>query len=120
MTGPGTGELIRRAAVRLFLVQGYAGLSMQDVRREAGISNGSLYHQYPSKASLVGALLTDGMTQCQTLIIETLDGAATARDGVVTTVQRYVRWVESHRQLAALLFADLPDDALLAAEPALS
>jgi AcrR family transcriptional regulator len=117
MSGADTAELIRRAAVRLFLVQGYAGLSMQQVRREAGVSNGSLYHQFPSKAILVGSLMSDGMRQCQELIIDTLDDAATARDGIVTTVQRYVRWVESHQEFSALLFADLPDEALLAAEP---
>jgi AcrR family transcriptional regulator len=120
MSGAETAEFIRQAAVRLFLVQGYAGLSMQEVRHEAGVSNGSLYHQFPSKASLVGALLIDGMRQCQGLIIDTLESAATARDGIVTTVEGYVRWVEGHREFAALLFADLPDDALLAAEPALS
>ena len=115
-----TGDRITETAARLFLVNGYAGLSMQEVRREAGLSNGSLYHRFPSKASLVGELLVEGMQQCQQLVIETLDAAPAPMDAVGGTVRRYVGWVERHRELAALLFADLPDEALLAAEPALA
>jgi AcrR family transcriptional regulator len=93
---------------------------MQEIRREVGVSNGSLYHRFPSKAQLVAELLVDGMRTCQGLVIGTLESASSPEDGVRETVRRYLEWVEGHRGIAAVLFADLPDEALLAAEPALS
>jgi AcrR family transcriptional regulator len=120
MTGTATAERIREAALRLFVVDGYAGLSMQEVRREAGISNGSLYFQFESKAALAAALLVEGMQDCQELVLGILDAARSPEDGVRKTVRAYLGWVEEHREQAALLFADLPDEVLLAAEPALA
>jgi AcrR family transcriptional regulator len=120
MTGTATAERVREAALRLFVVNGYAGLSMQEVRRGAGISNGSLYHQFDSKAALAAALLVEGMQACQQLVLGILDADPSPDDGVRSTVRAYLGWVEGHREQAALLFADLPDEVLLAAEPALA
>src|SRR3954454_14496741 len=120
MTRTATAERVREAALRLFVVNGYAGLSMQEIRREAGISNGSLYHQFDSKAALAAALLVEGMQACQELVVGILDAVRSPEDGVRSTVGAYLGWVEAHREQAALLFADLPDEALRAAEPTLA
>src|SRR4051794_20221762 len=96
-----TSERIREAAVRRFLVDGYAGLSLQEVRRDAGVSNGSLYHHFAGKADLVAALRVDGMQECQDIVLATLAAAGSAENGVRGTVRRYLCWVEGHRELAA-------------------
>ena len=44
------------AAATVFLAHGYAAASMDMVRQAAGVSNGSLYHHFPSKALLADAL----------------------------------------------------------------
>jgi len=55
-----TEDRIAEAALRLFTAHGYAGASMEQVRHAAGVSNGSLYHHFPSGADLTARLLVDG------------------------------------------------------------
>lgn len=112
-----TVDRILEAALPIFVVHGYAGASMEQVRREAGVSNGSLYHHFPRRAELAARLLVDGMAQCQHQILQTLTAADSAEDGVRAVVRSQLGWVEQHPDLATLLYGDLPDDVLLAAEP---
>lgn len=112
-----TADRILAAALPLFVVHGYAGASMEQIRREAGVSNGSLYHHFPCRAELAARLLVEGMGQCQHQILQTLSTADSAEAGVRAVVGSQLGWVEQHRDLARLLYGDLPDDVLLAAEP---
>lgn len=48
---------ILEAALRLFSSRGYHGTSMRDIAREAKVSTGNVYHQFPDKESLFKTLL---------------------------------------------------------------
>ena len=50
-------ESILRATARILVREGYAALTTNGVAEEAGASVGSLYQYFPSKESLVAALL---------------------------------------------------------------
>jgi len=114
----GTADRVLTAALPLFAAHGYAGASLERVRREAGVSNGSLYHHFPRRAELAARLLVDGMRQCQEAVLTVV--AAGGPDVVRTVVIGQLRWVEEHPDLARWIFSDLPDEVLLAAEPSLS
>jgi AcrR family transcriptional regulator len=116
-TGQVTPDRIASAGLRLFAERGYAGTSMEQVRRAAGISNGSLYHHFPSRAHLAARLVLDGMRQCQDGVRRVLAGAGSAEAGIRGVVEDQSGWVEDHADLARLLYGELPDDVLLAAEP---
>ncbi|MDN5852701.1 MAG: TetR/AcrR family transcriptional regulator [Actinomycetia bacterium] len=90
---------------------------MEQVRREAGVSNGSLYHHFGSRAELAGHLLVDGMAQSQRAVLQALGAASGAECGVRDVVRAGLVWIEEHTELARVLYGDLPDDVLLAAEP---
>ena len=120
LSGLRTADRLKEEALRLFMVDGYAGLSMQEIRLRAGVSNGSLYHHFPSKADLVAELRVEGMRQCQDVVLGTVEDVDVAEEGVRATVRDYLRWVETHREMASLLFADLPDGVVLAAETVLA
>lgn len=47
---------ILEATLRLFSAKGYFGTSMQDIRREAGVSIGTIYHYFKNKEELATAL----------------------------------------------------------------
>ena len=119
-TASATADRLLEAALQALTVHGYPGMSMDAVRRAAGVSNGSLYHHFPSRADLAAHLLLDGMTRCQEQLLLVLVAAADARDGVCGVVEAQLGWVEANADLARLLYGDLPDDVLLAAEPTLS
>ncbi len=46
-------EEIISAAVRLFCEKGYEGTTIRDIARAVGVTEGLLYHYFPSKAELV-------------------------------------------------------------------
>jgi AcrR family transcriptional regulator len=112
-------DRLKAEALRMFMVDGYVGLSMQEVRLRAGVSNGSLYHYFPSKVDLVAHLRVDGMRQCQDVVLGAV-GRVDAEEGVRAVVAVYLRWVEANPEMASLLFADLPDGVLLAADTTLA
>jgi AcrR family transcriptional regulator len=115
-----TADRIAEVALRLFAVHGYAGIAMDEVRREAGVSNGSLYHHYRSRAELAARLLVNGMTDCQRNIMEILARSDHAHQGICEVVHGHLTWMQEHRELARLLYSDLSDEVLVAAEPAFS
>ncbi len=112
-----TADRIAESALRLFTVHGYAGASMEQVRRAAGVSNGSLYHHFPSRADLAARLLVEGMGRSQQVVLGVLGDASDGEQGVRDVVHAQLGWFQEHTELARLLYGDLPDEVLLAAEP---
>lgn len=107
------------AGVELFGTQGYAATSMDQIRRAAGVSNGSLYHLYPTKAALAARLYSDGMQQCQDGILRAVERAASPEAAIRGAVSFQATWVDRHVELARLTYADWHDDVLVAAAPRL-
>jgi AcrR family transcriptional regulator len=114
-----TEDRVLESALGLFGAHGYAVTTMEQVRREAVVSNGSLYHLFPHKAALAAHLYCDGMIQCQDGILAALRAASTAEEGVRAAVTFQGGWVDRHVELARLVYADLPDEVLVAAAPSL-
>lgn len=75
-----TRERILRAAIHRFAQSGYAQTSNQDIAREAGITSGSLYHYFDSKAALFRAALH----HCTGTLIDAYHGAC--RDAAAQSV----------------------------------
>ena len=51
-----TKERIAKAALRLFAEQGFAATSTKQVAKEAGVSEGLIFHYYPTKLGLLYSL----------------------------------------------------------------
>lgn len=120
VAGLSTAERITEAALRLFATGGLAGTPMELVRLEAGVSNGSLYHHFPSRAVLAARLLNEGMDRSQRVVLDVVASTDDAEPAVRGVVTAQLGWVEAHPEWARLLFGDLPDEVLLAAEPTFS
>ena len=90
---------------------GYATLTLASVRDEAGVSNGSLFHAFASKAALAAAVYVEGMADYQQHATDaiTLDGST---DDVRRLVATHLGWVEDHGPLARFLFSSLPDEVM--------
>jgi AcrR family transcriptional regulator len=86
---------------------------MQAVRQRAGVSNGSLFHHFPSRQALTTAVLAAGLRDHQRTLLDQLDGADAER-GVGGVVRRHLQWVQEHPAVARLLLSttDLPAGAL--------
>lgn len=98
-----TKEKLLDAAAKVFLAHGFAAASMDMVRQEAGVSNGSLYHHFPTKALLADALYAHTLRDFHAALLGPITGRATAQSGVKGLIRAYIAWVEQHPDRARLL-----------------
>ncbi len=98
-----TKERLLDAAALVFIRHGYAAASMDMVRQEAGVSNGSLYHHYPTKNLLADALYAATLRTFHATLLRAVGSRASAQSGVKGLVRAYVQWVADHPERARLL-----------------
>lgn len=103
MDAPTTRSKLLEAACAVFLEHGYSVASMDQVRQEAGVSNGSLYHHFPTKAQLADALYAHTLQNFHSVLLSPVTGRATAQSGVKGLIRMYIRWVLQHPDKARLL-----------------
>ncbi|SFU33260.1 transcriptional regulator, TetR family [Polaromonas sp. YR568] len=109
-TPPGpatTRERLLQAAATVFLAHGFSAASMDMVRQEAGVSNGSLYHHFPTKAQLADALYAHTLRDFHAALLPPVTGraGAHAEKGVKGLIRAYIQWVLQNPQSARLLHA---------------
>src|SRR5512139_1478160 len=98
-----TRDKLLDAAAAVFLEHGYSKASMDQVRQAAGVSNGSLYHHFPTKAELADALYVQTLHDFHGALLAAIKGDADAEAGVKGMVRAYIGWVVRHPDRAALL-----------------
>jgi AcrR family transcriptional regulator len=113
MRGRGASRsAIVEAALACTEAAGWETTSMQAVRERAGVSNGTLFHYFPSRQALASAVADAGLVDHQGALLHELRTAERVDDGVRRAVVRHLRWVEDNRQLARLLLVATPPEAL--------
>ncbi|MBI1258256.1 MAG: TetR family transcriptional regulator [Chloroflexi bacterium] len=60
---------ILAAAQRLVLSKGYERMTIQDLLRELGMSNGAFFHYFDSKAAVLAALIEAGQPELEALLL---------------------------------------------------
>ncbi len=101
-----TRERLLEAAATVFLAHGFTAASMDLVRQEAGVSNGSLYHHFPTKAKLADALYAHILRDFHAALLPPITGRAVqAEKGVKGLIRAYIQWVLQNPKSARLLHA---------------
>jgi AcrR family transcriptional regulator len=93
-------------ARRRFAVDGALAATLDEVRREADVSVGALYHHFPDKPTLAAAVYAQLMSEYQAGFIAMLRGHHTAEGGIRGGVTHHLRWVSEHRGEARLMLGD--------------
>jgi AcrR family transcriptional regulator len=107
-------ERLLGAALVKFDADGALGATLEDIRREAGVSVGALYHHFPDKIGLAAALYGQLTRDFQDGFLSELRSRSGAEDGVKAGVRFYLRWVSANRAAAAFLLGERPaEDAEL-------
>lgn len=113
-----TRERILAEAERQLLDVGYAAFSMNSVRKALGLSSGSMFHAFASKAALAAEVYVGAMADYQNVASRVVLGPGDPKHTVEQFVASHLLWVESNRQRAHFLFMTQPDELLeLAAGP---
>lgn len=100
-------------ARRRFALDGALAATLDEVRREAGVSVGALYHHFPDKAALAAAVYAQALGDYQAGFVAMLRRHGSAEGGIRGGVEHHLRWVVAHRGEAALLLGDRLDSAAL-------
>jgi len=80
MSPANTKQRILAIAAELFARQGYTGTSIADIARELGTTTAALYYHFPSKADILGGLLTQPLAVYERIIASLDSGEPTAED----------------------------------------
>jgi AcrR family transcriptional regulator len=81
--------LILDAAEACMTAGGPAGLRLQDVAREAGVSHPTILHHFGSREGLVRALNLRSLEALTRGVLERMDGAQSGDDGIKQTFATY-------------------------------
>ncbi len=100
---------IVEAALACALEAGWEATSLQAVRHRAGVSNGTLFHHFPTRADLAAAVVGAGLVEHQDLLLAELHRAETVAAGVQAVVVRHLRWVHDNQHVARLLLGASPE-----------
>jgi AcrR family transcriptional regulator len=106
-------DRLLRAARRRFAVDGALVPTLDDVRREAEVSVGALYHHFPDKPALAAAVYAQLIGEYQTGFVAMLRDNDIAEGGVRGGVAYHLQWVTGHRGEARLLLGDRLDSIAL-------
>ena len=98
-----TRSKLLHAAAQVFLTHGFTAASMDMVRQQAGVSNGSLYHHFPTKDKLVDALYAYTLRDFHAALLTAIPARASAQAGVKGLIRAYIQWVVTHPERAQLL-----------------
>lgn len=113
--GRGARDRLLTVARRRFAAEGTIAPTLDEMRREAEVSVGSLYHHFPDKPALAAAVYAQVMAEYQTGFLAMLREKATAEDGIRGGVRHHLNWIAAHRGEATLLLGDRFDSSALRA-----
>lgn len=113
MSGADARRRLLGVARRRFAADGALVATLDDIRQQAGVSVGGLYHHFPDKAALAAAVYAETMSEYQAGFVAMLRRAATAEAGIRGGVEHHLCWVVAHRGEAGLLLGDRLDSAAL-------
>jgi AcrR family transcriptional regulator len=107
-------ERLLGAALARFAAEGALGATLEDIRRDAEVSTGALYHHFPDKSALAAALYVELTADFQDGFLAELRAHPDAEQGVRAGVRFYLRWVGANRAAAQFLLGERPveDEAL--------
>lgn len=86
---------IIEGAARIFAAHGYEGASMSQIAREAGVSKGTLYNYFDSKAALFTAFVRRSACEKLPLLFETIGEKRTPEETLIGIASAMIRLTTS-------------------------
>ena len=106
MRGPERKAQLLDVARKVFGRNGFHGVSMDDVAREAGITKPILYDHFTSKEALYLALLDADSLELEERLRSALDAPTGNRERIRASFQAYFEFVDEHAEGFRLLMQE--------------
>jgi AcrR family transcriptional regulator len=117
-----TRRRIMDVALACFLADGYEQTTIAAIRKRSGTSNGALFHHFPSKEAIAGALHVEAIASFQQGLWDLVGRRPESlRAAVRAVLEHQLSWTERNADLARFIYArghldwDTPAGAELAA-----
>jgi AcrR family transcriptional regulator len=102
---PGTRGRILDAALACFLEAGYEQTTVARIRERSGVSNGTLFHRFPTKEAIADALYVESMASFQEGLWRLLEAQPRSlRAAVRGTIAHQVAWIEANVDRARFVY----------------
>lgn len=98
---------ILAAAEELFAVRGFAGTSVRDIARSAGVNGAMIHYYFGNKEGLYRAIIESAASTVRTLLITATSNAQTLEETLSRFVSGYAKYIFSHPNLARVLHREL-------------
>ena len=102
--GPGPRERILKAALELFVEQGYFNTNVPDISKRSRCSVGSIYHHFLNKEEIAQQLYQDGIKQFREAILPSIDSSLPLKTNIENLIQTFLSFAETHRLLSRYLW----------------
>ncbi|HEX6389022.1 MAG TPA: TetR family transcriptional regulator [Solirubrobacteraceae bacterium] len=106
---PSARQRLLDAALKRFARDGAMAATLEEIRADAGVSVGALYHHFADKAALAGTLYVETLRGYQQGFLEVLDANPEAEAGIRAAVRHTLDWCSKHPAEARLLFGGRGD-----------
>ena len=106
MTQNDTRQRILDVALACFLADGYEQTTIAQIRKRSGTSNGALFHHFPAKEAIAGALYVDAIASFQQGLWDLVSRKPRAlRAAVHGAIAHQLGWTEQNPDLARFIYA---------------
>ena len=106
MTQNDTRQRILDVALACFLADGYEQTTIAQIRKRSGTSNGALFHHFPTKEAIAGALYVDAIASFQQGLWDLVSRKPRAlREAVHGAIAHQLGWTEQNPDLARFIYA---------------
>ncbi|HEY7934018.1 MAG TPA: TetR/AcrR family transcriptional regulator [Solirubrobacteraceae bacterium] len=100
-----TRERVLEAALASFLKDGYEQTTVARITERSGVSNGALFHHFPSKDAIAEALYLEAMSSFQEGLWQLVRSRPRSLRGAVRgTIGHQLSWTEGHADLARFVY----------------
>lgn len=93
------------AALACFLEHGYERTTIADIRARSGVSNGALFHRFPTKDAIADALYVEAIASFQDGLWQLLARRPRSlRAAVRGTIAQQIEWIEANVERARFVY----------------
>jgi AcrR family transcriptional regulator len=101
-----TRRRIMDVALACFLADGYEQTTIATIRKRSGTSNGALFHHFPSKEAIAGALHVEALASFQQGLWDLVSREPESlRAAVRAVLEHQLTWTERNADLARFIYA---------------
>ena len=102
-----TLERLYQAAIELIGEHGYSGTTVDEIVARAGVSKGTVYYHFKSKADLVSALLEDGLQRLARSFVEETKHAQEPQEALRALVHAELAYIQHYQAFSKLVMSEM-------------